>query len=116
MIHRRGDDGRDLRAVVVVDAEQGLRVHQRRVRTASELLVRDVQTGVDDGDGLAGAGRDDRIGADRTAPPLLRCKRFLGRSRRVRARCLRRGRRDESKEDEDKGKGAARQVHSVTAL
>ena len=54
---------------------EGLRVQRDRVRAAGELLVREVDAGVDHRHRDAGAGRDPVADADVRRPPLRRRER-----------------------------------------
>ena len=75
---RRGGRG-DGRAVLVGLGGRGLRVQRGRRRPVRELLVREVDAGVDDRQRLARAGRLGSVEPDKGGPPLQAVEERTGR-------------------------------------
>ena len=69
-VPRRRCDRRDRRAVLLVLAGRALPVERGRERAARELLVREVDAGVDDRQRLARTGRDRAVRVDERDPPI----------------------------------------------
>src|SRR5213078_4096390 len=65
------DNRADRRSVEVVPGDDCLRVQRRRVRPRLELGMREVEAGIDDGDGYARRRRLGLVVADVVDPPFL---------------------------------------------
>jgi hypothetical protein len=73
VVRGRADDRGDRRPVEVLRrVDHALHVERRRVRALLELGVREVEPGVDDGDGNARPGLGEVGRADGCEPPLVR--------------------------------------------
>ena len=70
VVGRCADERCDGRPVDPADGRRLLRVEGDDARAAGELLMRDIDTGVDDRDRLAGAWRGEADDADRRPPPF----------------------------------------------
>ncbi len=109
-VHRSGDHRRHRGAVLTAERHGLLRVQGLGVRAAEELGMVDVEAGVDDRHGHAGAGRGEPGDSDLRKPPFVRLQRIGRVGRRgdtVRALLLR---EDDRVARTQRGHGACRET------